>query len=103
VDRLGIGFGLGILLAVGLWLAIRMTKHRQFASTDGRRNGRPSVPLIAGELDSAVPVEDARDLGNAFPREGTRFQSFAGAGPILAFEHPEPVMNVIREFVLEDL
>jgi hypothetical protein len=29
--QLGIGFGLGILLAIGLWLAIRMTKHRQFA------------------------------------------------------------------------
>ena len=29
--QLGIGFGLGILLAAGLWLAIRMTKQRQFA------------------------------------------------------------------------
>jgi hypothetical protein len=29
--QLGMGFGLGILLAVGLWLAIRMTKHREFA------------------------------------------------------------------------
>jgi hypothetical protein len=29
--QLGIGFALGILLAIGLSLAIRMTKHRQLA------------------------------------------------------------------------
>ena len=56
---------------------------------------------MAGELDPAVPVEDARDLASALPQERTRFESFAGAGHMLASEQPEAVMNTITDFILD--
>ncbi len=75
----------------------------RFDLTEGLDRIKCPTLVMAGELDPAVPVEDARDLANALPRERTRFESFAGAGHMLAFEQPKAVMNVIREFVLDDL
>jgi proline iminopeptidase len=75
----------------------------RFDLTEGLdRIGCPTL-VMAGELDPAVPVGDARDLANALPRERTRFESFVDAGHMLAFEKPEAVMKVITAFVLEDL
>ena len=74
---------------------------RQFDLTG--RLDRVTCPtlVMAGELDPAVPVEDARDLASALPQERTRFESFAGAGHMLASEQPEAVMNTITDFILD--
>lgn len=59
--------------------------------------------VMAGELDPAVPIEDARDLAAALPPERTRFESFADAGHMLTAEQPEAVMRVVKEFLSDDV
>jgi pimeloyl-ACP methyl ester carboxylesterase len=63
---------------------------------------RCPVLLLAGELDPIVAIEDAEELAAALPRERLRFVRFADAGHLLANEQPEAVLNLIREFVLDD-
>jgi pimeloyl-ACP methyl ester carboxylesterase len=63
---------------------------------------RCSVLLLAGELDPIVTIEDAEELAAALPRERLRFVRFADAGHLLANEQPQAVLNLIREFVLDD-
>jgi proline iminopeptidase len=63
---------------------------------------RCPVLLLAGELDPAVPIEDAEELAAALPPDRLRFVRFADAGHMLAAEQPEAVLALIREFVLEE-
>jgi proline iminopeptidase len=63
---------------------------------------RCPVLLLAGELDPIVTIEDVEELAAALPRERLRFVRFADAGHLLANEQPEAVLNLIREFVLDD-
>jgi pimeloyl-ACP methyl ester carboxylesterase len=60
------------------------------------------VLLLTGELDPIVTIEDAEELAAALPRERLRFVRFEDAGHLLANEQPEAVLNLIREFVLDD-
>jgi pimeloyl-ACP methyl ester carboxylesterase len=60
------------------------------------------VLLLSGELDPAVPIEDAEELAAELPPERLRFARFADAGHMLAAEQPEAVLSLIREFVLEE-
>jgi proline-specific peptidase len=60
------------------------------------------VLLLAGELDPMVTIEDAEELAAGLPRERLRFVRFADAGHMLANEQPEAVLNLVREFVLEE-
>jgi proline-specific peptidase len=63
---------------------------------------RCPVLLLAGELDPIVTIEDAEELAAALPPDRLQFQRFPDAGHMLAAEHPEVVLNLIREFVLEE-
>src|SRR5439155_12173929 len=63
---------------------------------------RCPVLLLAGELDPAVPIEDAEELAAGLPPGRLRFVRFADAGHMLAAEQPEAVLSLIREFVLEE-
>ncbi len=63
---------------------------------------RCPVLLLAGELDPAVPIEDAEELAAALPPDRVRFVRIADAGHMLAAEQPEAVLPLIREFVLEE-
>ncbi len=63
---------------------------------------RCPVLLLAGELDPAVPIEDAEELAAGLPPDRLRFVRFADAGHMLAAEQPEAVLGLIREFVLEE-
>jgi proline-specific peptidase len=62
---------------------------------------RCPVLLLAGELDPIVTIEDAEELAAAIPPDRLRFERFADAGHMLAAEHPEAVLKLISEFVLE--
>ena len=63
---------------------------------------RCPVLLLAGELDPIVTIDDAEELAAALPRARLQFVRFADAGHLLANEQPEAVVNLIREFVLDD-
>jgi len=63
---------------------------------------RCPVLLLAGELDPIVTIEDAEELAAAIPPDRLRFERFSDAGHMLAAEHPEAVLKLIREFVLEE-
>jgi pimeloyl-ACP methyl ester carboxylesterase len=63
---------------------------------------RCPVLLLAGELDPAVPIEDAEELAAALPQERLTFKRFADVGHMLAVEQPEAVLKLVRDFVLED-
>ena len=63
---------------------------------------RCPVLLLAGELDPIVTIEDAEELAAALPPDRLRFVRFADAGHMLAAEQPEAVLDLIREFVLEE-
>jgi proline-specific peptidase len=56
---------------------------------------------LAGELDPIVTIEDAEELAAALP-SGSKVVRFPDAGHMLALEHPERVLGLIREFVLAD-
>jgi proline iminopeptidase len=79
---------------------------REGALRFDRRQGLDRIacpaPVMAGELDPAVPIDDARDLAEALPAGSTRFEPFAGAGHMLPSENPEAVMRVVKEFVLDN-
>jgi pimeloyl-ACP methyl ester carboxylesterase len=60
------------------------------------------VLLLAGELDPIVTIEDAEELAEALPSERLRFVRFPDAGHLLANEQPEAVLELIRDFVLEE-
>jgi pimeloyl-ACP methyl ester carboxylesterase len=60
------------------------------------------VLLLAGELDPGVPIEDAEELAAGLPADRLRFVRFPDAGHMLAAEHPEAVLSLVREFVLEE-
>jgi proline-specific peptidase len=63
---------------------------------------RCPVLLLAGELDPIVTIEDAEELAAALPPDRLRFVRFANAGHMLAAEEPEAVLDLIRDFVLEE-
>jgi proline-specific peptidase len=63
---------------------------------------RCPVLLLAGELDPGVPIEDAEELAAGLPADRLRFVRFPDAGHMLAAEHPEAVLSLVREFVLEE-
>jgi pimeloyl-ACP methyl ester carboxylesterase len=48
-----------------------------------------------------VTIEDAEDLAAALPTHA-KIVRFPDAGHMLAVEHPEAVLNLIRDFVLAD-
>jgi len=63
---------------------------------------RCQVLLLAGELDPMTTIQDAEELAAALPPEQLRFVRFPGAGHMLANEEPDAVLNLTREFVLEE-
>lgn len=63
---------------------------------------RCQVLLLAGELDPMTTIQDAEELAAALPPEQLRFVRFPAAGHMLANEEPDAVLNLTREFVLEE-
>ena len=65
------------------------------------RLDRIQCPILqlAGELDPIVTIEDAEDLSAALPTHA-KVVRFPDAGHMLALEHPEAVLSLIRDFVL---
>ena len=63
---------------------------------------RSPVLLLAGELDPIATIDDAAELAAALPPDRLRFVRFPDAGHMLAIEQPEAVLNLIRDFVLEE-
>lgn len=57
--------------------------------------------VLGGEEDPITPIQDQIDIAAALPQNLVRFERFANAGHGAYRDHPEKVMNVIREFVLE--
>ena len=49
-----------------------------------------------------MTIDDAEELAAALPPDRLRLERFPDAGRMLAAEHPEAVLNLIREFVLEE-
>ena len=76
-------------------------KLLQFDFISRLRGIRCPVLLLAGELDPIVAIEDAEELAAALPPDRLRFERFADAGHLLAVEHPDAVLALIREFVLD--
>lgn len=73
-----------------------------FDFTERLHEIRCPVLQLAGELDPIVTIQDAEELAAALPPDRLRFERFADAGHLLAVEHPEAVLALIREFVLEE-
>jgi pimeloyl-ACP methyl ester carboxylesterase len=63
---------------------------------------RCPVLLLAGELDPMVTIADVEELAAALPQDRLRFERFPNAGHLLAFEQPDAVLALIREFVLDE-
>jgi proline iminopeptidase len=63
---------------------------------------RCPVLLLSGQLDPIVTAADAEDLAAALPPERLRFERFPDAGHMLAVEKPDAVLELIRQFVLEE-
>ena len=61
------------------------------------------VLLMAGALDPMITIEDARELAAALPPEQLQFIEFENAGHMLAFEDPETVIGLMRNFILQSV
>jgi proline iminopeptidase len=63
---------------------------------------RCPVLLLSGQLDPIVTAADAEDLAAALPSDRLRFERFPQSGHMLAVEEPDAVLELIRQFVLEE-
>lgn len=59
------------------------------------------VLVMAGELDPVCPLDDARDIAAALPRELMQFASFAQSGHGAWRDEADEAFAVLRRFILE--
>lgn len=85
-------------------VAEHFTRGEELRFDFTRRLGEIRCPvlLLAGELDPALPIQDAEELAAGLPADRLRFVRFADTGHMLAAEQPEAVLGLIRDLVLEE-
>ena len=59
------------------------------------------VLVLAGEQDPVCPIEDAREIAAALPRQWSQFVGFPGVGHGAWRDDPEAAFPVLRRFVQE--
>jgi proline iminopeptidase len=92
--------GQRVLFNLDILYASAGGEQRTMDLLPGLASAQCPVLVLAGEQDPVCPLEDARDIAAALPRQWVQFRSFPDAGHGAYRDDPDAYFDALRQFIL---